>query len=148
MHTSRRTFGKEWLFQLKAAGLAAITAPVPLAIPALANANFFQGYFFFFVLGAPVYLTFGAFLAALIEWAKRRFGIRGAAGAAFSIAAFAAAGAAAMYAYLATVLNGLQLHTTPDVAGLLAIGAGCALYMYVLSLALAAVRRRKPGAGG
>lgn len=148
MQATKRTFGKEWLHQLKPAAAAAITAPVWLALPSLANASFPQAYFFCLVLAAPVYMTIGALLAALIEWSKRKSGLRGAAAYAVSILAYAAAGAAGMYAYLATVLAGLQIHVSPNVFGMLAIGAGAALYMYHLSLAMAVLRTGKTGAPG
>lgn len=139
----QRSFVKEWLYQLLPAWAASLTAPILLALPSLSNAPFLQAYLFFLILAAPVYLMLGAPLSAMVEWLKRRMNWRGVRSYWFSLPIYAAIGAAAMYAYLLTVLKELQVHTSPDLFGLLAIGAAAALYMYHLSLAIAALLKRK-----
>ncbi|TLS49182.1 hypothetical protein FE782_26485 [Paenibacillus antri] len=135
----KRSFGKTLLFELLAAVVSALTASVALALLSMQNTGFPQAYFFYLVITAPAFLALGAPIAAVIRTAGRPYAV--------NLLAFALAGAAAMYAYLATVLNGLQVHTSSDLGTFLAIGAGASLYMYHISLALEHWRARKSAAG-
>jgi hypothetical protein len=140
----KRTFGKELLYQLAIASLTSITFPLLISIIVMPEAGLVQSYLFFLVLSAPVFYTGGVICSAVIEWIKqhRLPSIRPGSAASyfFSIMVYALVGAALMYLYLATVLANLQIHTSGDVYGLLAIGAGAGLYMYHVSIALQYVK--------
>jgi cation transport ATPase len=135
----KRSFGKTLLFELLAAALSTLTMSVAFALLAMENTNFLQAYVFYLVLTAPAFLALGAPISAVIRTAGRSYGV--------NLLAYAVAGAAAMYAYLATVLNGLQVHTSRDVGTFLVIGAVSALCMYHISIALERSRMRNSKAG-
>jgi len=129
-----KTFGKQLLFQLFAAAATVLTLPIFFALLAMKNTSFFEAYLFYLVLSSPVIFFLGSPISAAIRTANRSYLV--------NLIAYALAGAAAMYAYLATVLSGFQLHTSGGVGSFLAIGAGSALYMYHVSLALESRRKR------
>ena len=135
----KRSFGKTLLFEILAGALSALLLSVAFALLATQNTEFLQAYFFYLVLTAPAFLVLGPPISAAIRMAERSYGV--------TLLAYAVAGAAAMYAYLATVLNGLQVHTSRDVGTFLLIGAVCALCMYHISLALERWRMRNSEAG-
>lgn len=135
----KRSFGKTLLFEILAGALSALLLSVAFALLAMENVEFVQGYFFYLILTAPAFLVLGPPISAVIRTAGRSYGV--------NLLLYAVAGAAAMYAYLATVLNGLQVHTSRDVGTFLVIGAVSALCMYHISLALEHWRMRNSKAG-
>ncbi len=134
-----RSFGKTLLFEIMAGALSALLLSVAFALLSMQNIEFLQAYFFYLVLTAPAFLVLGPPISAAIRMAGRSYGV--------NLLAYALAGAAAMYAYLATVLNGLQVHASRDAGTFLAIGAVAALCMYHISLALEHWRMRNANAG-
>jgi len=139
----RTTFGRELLHQFVVALIATATFPALLTLAATGGAWTNASYGFHLAMSAPVFLTGGVLASVAIEQAKSRLlqGVGTGAAYAASLLLYALAGSVLTYVYLATLLRNLQIHASPDVYGLLAIGAGAALYVYHVSLALKRARK-------
>jgi|GEM_PF-3162829 len=128
---------KRFAHDLMTAAVATVLFPLG---PALLTIEPVSGYFFYLLFSAIAYFTFGIGFSAFIDWLTGRLKhprVRYLV----SLPLYAAAGAIAISAILATLLRNLDL-LHADTASFLLIGAVAALFMYHLSLALQAIRRK------
>jgi hypothetical protein len=139
-----RTFLKELLYQLLVAVVTVIVYPLVFVVMMEQTNGFGEAYMFGLVFAAPVFLTLGVLLSTVIEQAKAHWLSEASSGGRYlvSLLLYVLAGAAAMYVYLTTILINLELHRGGDVVNFLAIGAGSAILMYHIGLALIYICRK------